>query len=403
MTIGIDATMMVYQGSGVANYTYNLVKNLLLIDKKNQYKIFYSSFRKPKETLKKLEEFKKIGAKVYIYHLPPKFLNLIWGKLHILPIDLFIGKCDVIFLSDFLRPPVLNKKTKCITTIHDLTWKLYPEYHTKEVIEAHTIKLEKTIKYGDEIIVDSENTKNDLLKLYPQVDKNKVHVIYPGVEERYKEKLKVKSQKSKVGEEKLKIIFEKYLKNNIRSTPALNRIYSDSGFYVPRYILYVGAIEPRKNLDIAIKTFANLIKNKEFINLKFFIIGRAGWKNEKIFSLVKDLHLEDKVIFLGYVEDEDLPVFYQNALATIYLSEYEGFGLPPVESAYCETPVLLYKNSSLKELFTDDYPYAKKEEELKTLEYLIKNKINPKKYLKHDFSYKKTAQEFLKLITKDRT
>ncbi|GIW64599.1 MAG: hypothetical protein KatS3mg092_0532 [Patescibacteria group bacterium] len=140
-------------------------------------------------------------------------------------------------LMIFLRSP---SKTKTITTIHDLTWKLYPEYHTKEVIEAHTIKLEKTIKYGDEIIVDSENTKNDLLKLYPQVDKNKVHVIYPGVEERYKEKLKVPpktagKQKSKVDEEKSKIIFEKYLKNNIRST-----------FYVSRYILYVGAIEPRK-------------------------------------------------------------------------------------------------------------------------------------------------------------
>ncbi|GIW64600.1 MAG: hypothetical protein KatS3mg092_0533 [Patescibacteria group bacterium] len=163
-------------------------------------------------------------------------------------------------------------------------------------------------------------------------------------------------------------------------------------------------LNQEKNLDIAIKLYHQLLTtNYLLLDTKFFIIGRAGWKNEKIFSLVKDLHLEDKVIFLGYVEDDDLPVFYQNALATIYLSEYEGFGLPPLESAYCETPVLLYKNSSLKELFTDDYPYAKKGEELETLKYLIKNKINPKKYLKQDFSYKKTAQEFLKLITKDRT
>ncbi|MCX7956257.1 MAG: glycosyltransferase, partial [Patescibacteria group bacterium] len=101
---------------------------------------------------------------------------------------------------------------------------------------------------------------------------------------------------------------------------------------------------------------------------------------------------------LGYVEDNDLPYFYSNALATIYLSEYEGFGIPPLESAYCSTPVLLYKNSSLKELFTDDYPYAKKGEENKTLINLIKNKINPKKYLKRDFSYKKTTEEFLKVI-----
>lgn len=135
-------------------------------------------------------------------------------------------------------------------------------------------------------------------------------------------------------------------------------------------------------------------------NLKFLIIGRAGWKNEKIFSLVKDLKLEDKVIFLGYVEDKDLPYFYSQALATIYLSEYEGFGIPPLESAYCRTPVLLYKNSSLKELFDDNYPYTEKGRELETLIYLIKNKVNPKKFLKKDFSYKKTAEEFLKLIVK---
>lgn len=394
MTIGVDITPLLFPATGVAKYTYNLVKNLLLIDKKNQYKLFFVS-KNSKNHYPFLQEFENLGAKIYHYQIPFKLLQFFWQKLNIIPVDFFVGKVDIFYANDFLRSP---SKTKTITTIHDLTWKLYPEYHTKEVIEAHTIKLEKTIKYGDEIIVDSENTKNDLLKLYPQVDKNKVHVIYPGVEERYKEKLKVPpktagKQKSKVGEEKLKIIFEKYLKNNIRST-----------FYVSRYILYVGAIEPRKNLDIAIKLYHQLLTtNYLLLDTKFFIIGRAGWKNEKIFSLVKDLHLEDKVIFLGYVEDDDLPVFYQNALATIYLSEYEGFGLPPLESAYCETPVLLYKNSSLKELFTDDYPYAKKGEELETLKYLIKNKINPKKYLKQDFSYKKTAQEFLKLITKDRT
>lgn len=394
MTIGVDITPLLFPATGVAKYTYNLVKNLLLIDKKNQYKLFFVS-KNSKNHYPFLQEFENLGAKIYHYQIPFKLLQFFWQKLNIIPVDFFVGKVDIFYANDFLRSP---SKTKTITTIHDLTWKLYPEYHTKEVIEAHTIKLEKTIKYGDEIIVDSENTKNDLLKLYPQVDKNKVHVIYPGVEERYKEKLKVPpktagKQKSKVDEEKSKIIFEKYLKNNIRST-----------FYVSRYILYVGAIEPRKNLDIAIKLYHQLLTtNYLLLDTKFFIIGRAGWKNEKIFSLVKDLHLEDKVIFLGYVEDEDLPVFYQNALATIYLSEYEGFGLPPLESAYCETPVLLYKNSSLKELFTDDYPYAKKGEELETLKYLIKNKINPKKYLKQDFSYKKTAQEFLKLITKDRT
>jgi glycosyltransferase involved in cell wall biosynthesis len=150
---------------------------------------------------------------------------------------------------------------------------------------------------------------------------------------------------------------------------------------------------------LAIKIFHRLInQNSLSPTTKFFIIGRAGWKNQAIFDLVKRLKLEDKVIFLGYVADEDLPYFYSNALATFYLSQYEGFGLPPVESAKCETPVLLYQNSSLGEIFNEKYPYAKKGEEEKTLIYLLKNKINPKKFLTAEFSWDNAAKKFLAVI-----
>ncbi|GAB4219652.1 MAG: glycosyltransferase family 1 protein [Candidatus Microgenomates bacterium] len=390
MTIGLDITPLLFEGTGVAKYTYNLLKNLLFIDKKNQYKLFFVS-PKSSKNFPFLKEFEDLGAKIYHIKIPFKLLSIFWQNLNIFKVERFIGKVDIFYANDYLRSP---SKIKTITTIHDLTWKLYPQYHTKEVIKAHRIKIEKTIQYGDEIIVDSENTKNDLLRLYPQIDNKKVHVVYPSVDDKFKN-FKIKKD--------IKEILKKYLKNFTHYTPALNRIYSGSGFHVPRYILYVGAIEPRKNLDIAIKVFHKLINNQQFNNLtlnnlKFLIIGRAGWKNENIFSLVKDLHLEDKVIFLGYVEDDDLPVFYQNALATVYLSEYEGFGIPPIESAYCQTPVLLYKNSSLSELFNDEYPYTKKGKEVETLQYLIKNKINSKKYLRQDFSYKKTAMEFLKIV-----
>lgn len=374
MKIGIDATPIKYIGSGVANYTYNLIKNLLLVDKKNEYRIFYSSLRQPKNFYY-LDEFKKLGAKIYSYRLPSSLLHFFWIKNHFLPIDLLTGKCDVFFFSDFLRPPT-NPKTKGVTTIHDLTWKLYPEHHIKKVIEAHQIKIEKTIKYHDEIITDSKNTKDDLLRLYPQIDKNKVHIIYPSVNENFKP-IKKKGE--------IKKVLKKYL----------NFDFDISNF---NYLLYVGAIEPRKNLNKAIEIFNNLQKNYQKIT-HFLITGFAGWKNENIFKIVKKLNLEKKVIFLGFIQDEDLPYFYSQAKATIYLSSYEGFGLPPVESAKCQTPVLLYKNSSLKEIFNDNYPYAKEGEELETLKYLIENKINPEKYLKDDFSWQKKALEFLSIIS----
>ena len=375
MLIGIDISMLVYQGSGVANYTYNLVKNLLLYDKKNTYKLFYSSFRRPKETKEKLKEFKKLGAKVYDFPFPPFLLKLFWNKLHLFPIEWFIGKVDVFHSSDFLRPPT-SKTVKNITTIHDLTWKLFPQYHTKDVIYAHEKKLEKTIKYNDEIIVDSENTKNDLLKLYPQIKEEKVHVIYPGVGEHFR---KIEDKKA------IEKVINKYLKS-----------YK---LQVTSYMLYVGAIEPRKNLDVAIKVFHKLLNTKYLLlDTKFLIIGRAGWKNEKIFQLVKDLKIEDKVIFLGYVEDKDLPYFYSGALLTFYLSSYEGFGLPPLESLACGTPVIAGDNSSMKETLPKEFLVNEKDKEeiyKKVIEILKLKKLAK---IKKDFSWRSYVIKFLEYL-----
>jgi glycosyltransferase involved in cell wall biosynthesis len=382
MLIGIDISMLVYQGSGVANYTYNLVKNLLLFDKKNTYKLFYSSFRRQKETKEKLQEFKKLGAKVYDYPFPPFLLKLFWNKLHLFPIEWFIGKVDVFHSSDFLRPPT-SKTVKNITTIHDLTWKLFPEYHTNDVINRHEKKLQKTIKYGDEIIVVSQNTKKDLLKLYPQIKSNKVNVIYPGVGEHFK---KIEDKKA------IEKVINKYLKRYM--------------LHVTCYMLYVGAIEPRKNLDLAIKVFHKLstsnpqpATSNQQLATSLLVIGRAGWKNEKIFQLVKDLNLEDKVIFLGYVEDQDLPYFYSGAKLTFYLSSYEGFGLPPLESLACGTPVIAGNNSSMKETLPKEFLVDEKDEDevYKKVLDILKLKNLPK--LKKDFSWNNYIVDFLKKLT----
>ena len=183
--IGIDVSMLVYQGSGVANYTYNMVKHLLLLDQKNEYKLFYSSFRRPKNFYY-LDEFRSLGAKVFDYKFPPRILELFWNKWHILPVELLIGKVDWYFSSDFLRPP-LFKNTKGITTIHDLTWKVFPQFHTKKIVDAHHKKMNLTIKSGDFIIADSKSTANDIIKFYPQViGHNKVEIINPGIDDRFR-------------------------------------------------------------------------------------------------------------------------------------------------------------------------------------------------------------------------
>ena len=380
MTIGIDITMLIYAGSGVANYTFNLVKSLLEIDKKNEYRLFYSSFRRPKNFYY-LEELKKAGGKVYEYLFPPSLLKIIWGKLNIIPIEWFTGKVDVFFFSDFLRPPLLPE-TKGITTIHDLTWKLFPEYHEERIIVAHEKKIEKTIKYHDTIIVDSQNTKQDLLKLYPQIDKNKVNVIYPGIGEQFKP---INDKK------KTKKILQKYSISFSTTYP----------LQPTPFLLYVGAIEPRKNLVRSIEVFSELIKDDRFSNFKFIIAGRAGWKNEDVFQTIKRFGLKDKVKFIGFVDDEDLPYLYNAASLTVYLSTYEGFGLPPLESLACGTKVIAGNNSSLKETINPEFlvDINDKNKILEKMKYLLENKIEiNSKDIQDRFNWQESAKKFLEII-----
>lgn len=367
MTIGIDVSMLNYTGSGVGSYTFNLVKNLLKYHPEHEYRLFYSSLRRP-PNFYYLDELRQLGGKVYDYPFPKFFLEFIWAKNHLLPIDWLIGRVDVFFSSDFLRPPVFSQ-TKTLTTIHDLTWKIFPDFHEQRIVSAHEIKLEKTIKYKDTIIADSLNTKKDLLKYYPQIKEKNIHVVYPAIGERFKP---IKDQK------KIKAVLKKY---GIK--------------YPSRLLLYTGAIEPRKNLETAIKVFHEFVSRRQ--DFQFLIVGRAGWKNENIFSLIKRLDLEKKVRFVGFVEDDDLPYFYSAAKVFIYLSKYEGFGLPPLEAAACGAPVLLYNNSSLKEIFKPGYPYTKKGKELETLKKMIEEKPNLKKFM-YDFSWKNYCLEFLKII-----
>jgi len=139
------------------------------------------------------------------------------------------------------------------------------------------------------------------------------------------------------------------------------------------------------------------------LDTKFLIIGKAGWKNEEIFQLVKDLKIEDKVIFLGYVEDKDLPYFYSGAKLTFYLSSYEGFGLPPLESLACGTPVIAGDNSSMKETLPKDFLVDEKNKEevyKKVIEILEKKPKIESEKIKQKFSWQKSAKNIVSLFEK---
>lgn len=373
MKIGIDITMLAYKGSGVASYTYNLSKTLLKIDQRNEYKLFYSSLRKPKKFYH-LEELKKAGAKIYNFPIPHSILKILWNRLHILPVEWLIGEVDFFLSADYLRPP-LSRCTVGITMVHDLIWRLHPEWHTDDIVQFHYNKMTRTIEKNDIILVSSQSSKSDLIKLFPRTKKeNKIHVVYQGIDERFKPDIDKKQLRKVLGKYKIR--------------------------YPMKYLLYVGAIEPRKNLETAIITFYSLLKDEKYHDFEFLIVGRAGWKNERVFELIKILQLDKKIQFIGYVEDDDLPYFYNASVLVIYLSLYEGFGLPPLEAAKCNKPSLIYRNSSLKEVFPKSYPFAEEGNEIAALKQILEKNVKINFNFAKKYDWKDYCLNFLKILKK---
>jgi len=348
MRIGIDISQIVYQGSGVARYTAKLVEYLLKIDKGNDYVLFFSSLRR------KLDK-KLFREKVKKLYFPPSFLDVLWNRLHVLPIENFIGKVDVFHCSDWTQPPA--RKARLVTTVHDLTpWK-YPQTLHPKIVATHKRRMYWVKKEADMIIADSHSTKKDLINILG-IPEEKIKVVYLGVEE-----AKIKGP---------------FPKDN--------------------YILAVGTREPRKNLKRLIDAFEKVAnKNKD---IKLVIAGKYGWGD-------KQLRLKnEQVSILGFVSEEKLSLLYRHAKAFVYPSLYEGFGLPILEAMVAGCPVITSNLSSLPELagkaailinplstnsITKAIDRVLKDDNLRA-ELIKKGKDQVKK-----FKWQKTAQETLKI------
>ncbi len=181
MKIGIDISQIAYQGTGVANYTKSLVENLLKIDKGNEYILFGASLRKKKlldDYLGQFKNNKNVIAKTF--YLPPLFLEFLWNKLHIFPIERLIGKIDVFHSSDWLQPPTKARKT---TTLHDLIVYKYSESFQQtgghNIVVNQKRRLKWVKKECNLIICDSEATKKDAIEIL-DIPEEKLKVIYPG-------------------------------------------------------------------------------------------------------------------------------------------------------------------------------------------------------------------------------
>lgn len=358
MKVGIDVSQIVYE-TGVSWYTENLVKNLLKIDQENQYLLFGGAVRQAGNLATKVNRFEG-NYKFKSFAVSPVMADKLWNKWHYFPLEVFTGKLDVVHTSDWCEPWTRGRK---VTTIHDLSPFINPLYVTtdriRNILAVHKRKYAWVKKEGVKVIAVSESTKKDAIEILGLLERQ-IEVVYEAVDEVYQPRAFAETKKVK----------DKF---GIRGD----------------YLLFVGT-SPRKNLGNVLKAF-KLLKN--YRHLTFVVVGHQKPKSEG-------------VLFVKSPTNYELSCLYSGALAFVYPSFYEGFGLPVLEAMACGTPVVTSKTSSLPEVAGRAALLVKPESPFEIacgIEEVIKNR---EKYKKLGFervklfSWEKTAKETLAVYQK---
>lgn len=365
MKIGIDVREVVKEKTGKGYFVANLVLNILKLDTQNEY-ILYTN-----QELENFNEFKNATLKV----IDKKGFG--WHKKVLK--DAYAKNLDVFFApTSYVIPARHNpKKIKVITVVHDLVALLFPAKHNRKAVWMEKFFIKKAIKKSALICAVSKNTKKDLVKKI-KCDEKKIHILHNAASEIFKQ------------------ISTEKLAETIKKTD-----------FPQHFILITGTLEPRKNITSLIKAFAQI--SKKFSKHKLLIAGKKGWYYDEIFKTVKDLELEGKVEFLGYVSDEDLITLYNLAEVFVYPSLYEGFGIPPIEAMQCGCPVVTSNTSSLPEVVSDAALQVEPnniEKMAYEIESLLKDKKLRQKMIARGFkqamkfSWQKSAKKALELFEK---
>jgi glycosyltransferase involved in cell wall biosynthesis len=321
MRIGIDASPILKERAGVGNYTYQLIKCLSRLDRVNQYVLFYCHHQNVRDRIMKLENPNFESRTI---RFPIKIMKMFWASIRRPKVDRWVGKVDLYHSTAFYLNPITNGKS--VLTIFDVNFLAMRKFTLWSGRWHFAPKMKDYTKRCHHIITVSESSKREIIK-YLNVPEEKISVIYGGYSDIFKPK------------------------TDDRLSGEVKRKYNITG----NYLLYVGTLEPRKNLKGLIQAYTQCQAKKDFL---LVLAGGKGWKYEHIFRLVDKLQLQDQVIFTGYVEEADLPGLYQGASLFVYPSFYEGFGLPPLEAMACGLPVIVSNTTSLPEVVGDAGVYV---------------------------------------------
>ncbi len=353
MNIGINALILSEEKTGISVYAKNLIENLLQTDVSNHYyifvsrKIFFRNFHPQRHHI------------IQFYTRNPFFRMII--EQFLLP---FLAKClhiHVLHCLSFTAPII--KTCKYVVTIHDLAYRIFPDTVSKIERLYYDFFFPICARKADAVIAVSENTKKDIIRFF-KVKEKKIQVIFLGHNFSFPKEV----QKTGMPQE---------------------------------YILFLGAMEPRKNLLRLIRAYALL---KDRIREKLVLIGPRGSAYQDILYEIQRLHLQQDIVMTGYIEESLLSSILQKAKIFIFPSLYEGFGLPLLEAMAHGVPVITASNSCLPEVCKDCAIYINEKDEKNISEaifFLLQNR-SLRENLKQsglqrsrEFSWEKTAQETL--------
>ena len=305
MKIGIDISQAVF-GTGVSDYTIDLVHAMRSVDPTNDYVLFGASLRR-------LPDLKKLFPAARLFHLPPMFLHYLWNYLHIVDVENLIGSVDVFHSSDWVQPP---SKAPAVTTVHDLSPFLYPgEMQSgafRNIARVHSSRMNWVVRECKKIICVSESTASELQQLF-KVRSDSIVVIPEALPTRFR----------------------------VHPTPHEISLVKKE-YHLKKYILAIGTPQPRKNITRLVRSF---IKYRDQYRLpdNLVIVGGYGWG-------ITDIPADPGVIFTGYLPDIKVASLLAGAEVFAYPSLHEGFGLPILMGFFHQVPVVTSGISSMPEV-----------------------------------------------------
>lgn len=381
MKIGIDIRMIGKKRTGDEAVFFNLVKNLAEIDSQNEYRLLTDiTDEKVLEEIKSdLEIFGKDTFKI----ISLKTLNKFTWNFWTLPRYLRKNPVDI-YLTQYITPFFVPKKIKIFTIIHDISFNFYPQLIKFSDLFFLKILIPVSLRRADKIIAVSEFTKNEIIKFY-KIAPEKVEVAYNAVGDNFLEN---------ISEEKLEEVRKKYN-------------------FPENFILYLGTMQPRKNLPVLIEGFAKvrshltptLSSGRRGGNPKLVLAGGRGHNyDKKINETIKEKSLENNVIFPGFIDEKDKPTVYKLAAVFCFPSLYEGFGIPVLEAMTSGVPVVASDIPPHREIAQNAVSYFNPKSSADLAEKLARLLENSELKISlaqkgqeqaQKFSWKKTAEKML--------